>query len=265
MDFRFSKYCATGNDFVVVDNRQGQFDQLSSTFWQNVCDRRFGVGADGVLMVCASSSADFRMCYLNADGGEVEMCGNGARSIVAFCRNDLKMTQQTFNFETLNGRYECSVDPELHYKLKMTELYDIEKFDLNGLMGSSKSMYLNTGVPHCVFEVKSLNQLDINALAKPIRHHSMFERGTNVNFFERLSDHQIKLRTFERGVEDETLSCGTGATAAAIAFSKLYQVKDKVVVKVMGGELVILFNQDFSEIYLCGKAEKIFEGTYLGR
>jgi diaminopimelate epimerase len=204
------------------------------------------------------------MRYINADGGEVEMCGNGARAITAYAHEILNEKKETYKFETMNGIYECSLDPVYGYRLKMTELYDVEKIalaDLDQKMAAKKSIYMNTGVPHAVFEIEKILDYPVIANGKLVRHDKRFPKGSNANFFEVISPKHIRIRTFERGVENETLSCGTGATATALAAAKFYDWKDEIVLETLGGRLAVKFSEDFHNIYLCGKVEKIFTGT----
>jgi diaminopimelate epimerase len=257
----FVKFNATGNDFVVIDNRSLEYDAAHQKLWASLCALKTGIGADGVLLLEKSATADFKMRYINADGGEVEMCGNGARTITAFAHEVMGLQKDIYQFETMNGVYECSTDKVFGYRLKMTELYDVEKFNLNDLpIDASKSMYMNTGVPHAVFEVKDILNYPVFEKGKLVRHDKRFPKGSNANFFEVVSPRHVRLRTFERGVENETLSCGTGATATAIAAAKFYGWNDEVVLETLGGRLAVKFSADFKDVYLCGKVEKIFVG-----
>ena len=204
---------------------------------------------------------DFKMRYINADGGEVEMCGNGARAITAFAHNLLLDKKVTYQFETMNGVYECSEDKVYGWRLKMTELYDVDKIKLDSLpIKNAYALYLNTGVPHCVFLVDNILEYPVFDHGKLVRNNMLFEKGTNANFFEVLKPQHLRVRTFERGVENETLSCGTGVTATAIAAAKFYNWKDEIVLETLGGRLAVQFNSDFSSVFLCGKVEIIFTG-----
>jgi diaminopimelate epimerase len=258
----FSKYVATGNDFVVLDNRNQLYDASDKKIWEQVCKTKWGVGADGVLMVENSEKAniDFKMRYLNSDGGEVSMCGNGARAITAFFHHECLGNKESYLFETKNGIYQCAIDPQYGYRLKMTELYDVAKFDISKLVNSSHSLYLNTGVPHCVFEVRDLATFNVHDIGRDVRNNKLFAEGSNANFYERIGENVFKVRTYERGVEAETLACGTGATAVAICVAKKYNIKNEVILEVPGGILIIRFNDDFSTIELCGAAQKVFNG-----
>lgn len=258
----FTKYNATGNDFVVIDNRSLEFQAENKKLWAQLCALKSGIGADGVLLLEKSSQHDFKMRYINADGGEVEMCGNGARTMTAFAHEVMGLKKSSYQFETMNGVYQCALDEVYGYRLKMTELYDLGKIPLEDLAtGATHSLYLNTGVPHAVFEVKDLLDYPVFEKGKMIRYDQRFEKGSNANFFEVLRPNHLRLRTYERGVENETLSCGTGATATAIAAAGFYQWSDEVILETLGGRLAVKFSSDFKEVYLCGKVEKIFLGS----
>jgi diaminopimelate epimerase len=260
-EIEFTKMNATGNDFIVIDNRNSKLVAGDVELWKRLCSLKSGIGADGVLLLENSAKADFRMRYINADGGEVEMCGNGGRAITAFAHELFDAKKSSYLFETMNGVYECSIDTQHGFRLKMTELYDQNKIQLDFLnLKNKNSMYLNTGVPHCVFEVENILEYPVFLEGKSIRYNPKFEKGTNVNFFEVVSSKYLRVRTYERGVENETLSCGTGVTATAIAAAQFYQWSDEVVLEALGGRLAVQFNSSFSEVYLCGKVEKIFTG-----
>lgn len=257
----FTKMNATGNDFIVIDNRNQIVQAENKEFWKKLCALKTGVGADGVLLLEKSNKADFKMRYINADGGEVEMCGNGGRAITAFAHKILDNKKETYQFETMNGIYECSLDPVHGYRLKMTELYDVDKINLGPLHIENKhSMYMNTGVPHCVFEVENILEYPVFEKGKSVRYSDLFAKGSNANFFEVIGTKHLRVRTYERGVENETLSCGTGVTATAITAAKVYKWSDEVILETLGGRLAVQFNEDFSSVYLCGKVEMVFEG-----
>lgn len=260
----FTKFNATGNDFIVIDNRNLVYKAENKDQWAALCSLKTGIGADGVLLLEKSSTADFKMRYINADGGEVEMCGNGARAITAFAHEVLEAKKETYKFETMNGVYECSLDAVYGYRLKMTELYDVGKIELQDLdfkVHAKKSFYMNTGVPHAVFEIDKIGEYPVFENGRMIRYDKRFPKGSNANFFEVITPGHIKIRTYERGVENETLSCGTGATATALVAAKFYGWSKEVVLETLGGVLAVKFSEDLKEIYLCGKVEKIFTGT----
>jgi diaminopimelate epimerase len=259
----FTKLNATGNDFIVVDNRESIVKAENTNLWSKLCALKSGVGADGVLLLENSQKADFKMRYINADGGEVEMCGNGGRAITFFAHELFQDQRNSFTFETMNGVYECSIDKVHGYKLQMTELYDVDKIQLDSLNIPNKySLYLNTGVPHSVFEVENVLDYPVFETGKKVRFDPRFEKGSNVNFFEVVSPKHIRVRTYERGVENETLSCGTGVTATAIAAARIYGWKEEILLETLGGRLAVIFNSDFSKVYLCGKVEKVFTGRF---
>ena len=260
----FTKFNATGNDFVVIDNRNQQYSAENKKLWESLCSLKTGIGADGVLLLEKSSTNDFKMRYINSDGGEVEMCGNGARAITAFAHEVLDVKKESYQFETMNGVYQCSLDETYGYRLKMTELYDMGKIDLKDLQATlvaKQSYYMNTGVPHAVFEIEKILEYPVIDQGRIVRHDPRFPKGSNANFFEVIKPKHLRIRTFERGVENETLSCGTGATATALAAAKFYGWSDEVVLETLGGRLAVKFSSDLKDIYLCGKVEKIFTGT----
>ena len=254
----FNKYCATGNDFVVLDNRNNSFDPLNKNIWQKVCDRRFGVGADGVLFFSDSVEYDFEMVYLNADGGEVGMCGNGARALTTFA-SKIQFDKRSFTFKTRDGVYQSEILKSGEVKLEMVEILDEQKYDTNDLIECEKSYFINTGVPHSIFFLDNISNIDIQVLGEKVRYDERFPGGCNANFVKIESNGSLTIRTYERGVEGETLACGTGAVAVAIAYRKLFKEVSSVDIKVSGGHLRILFED--SKIFLCGKAEKIFSGV----
>lgn len=259
----FWKYSATGNDFIVFDVRDGKIPDLD---WEALCHRKTGLGADGILLLGESGRADFKMTYLNADGGEVEMCGNGGRAISHFAKNELGIEparEGQYLFETLEGVYSSTVEEDF-IRLNMTEFSDWKGIDISSYYAASRSIYMKTGVPHCIYLVDSVDKIDLMKVAPPIRYEKVFEKGTNVNFIEKVSDHHLKMRTYERGVEGETLACGTGATAAALASNEFFGWNKKVRIDAPGGELEIHFegsDGSFDKIYLCGKALKITSGS----
>jgi diaminopimelate epimerase len=259
----FWKYSATGNDFIVFDARDEDLPKLD---WQAICDRERGLGADGILLLSHSDKADFKMTYLNADGGEVEMCGNGGRAISHFAKNELGILPadgSKYIFETLEGVYSSTVEEDF-IRLNMTEFSEWKLVDIDSFFKAKKSLYMKTGVPHCVYLVDSVDEVDLMKIAPSIRYNEAFEKGANVNFIEKISDHHLKMRTYERGVEAETLACGTGATAVALASNEFFGFKNKVTIDAPGGEIEIHFKGEkghFFEIYLCGKVLKISSGS----
>lgn len=255
MAISFYKYQGTGNDFVMVDNRKLNFPAEDEELVKHLCDRRKGVGADGLILLQDHPDYDFEMVYYNADGRVGSMCGNGARCTVRFARQ-LGVIEDVACFLAADGEHQASVERDL-IQLKMNDVKSIEQIGLD--------YYLNTGSPHYVRFVDDAEQLDVFEEGRAVRYNERFsEVGTNVNFVQRLSENEIFVRTYERGVEDETLSCGTGVTACVLV-AKLNGMQSPIKVKVLGGELEVAFEQQeeggFKQIYLIGPAKLVFTGT----
>lgn len=256
MTFHFYKYQGTGNDFIIADNRENQYAGLSTKQINKLCDRRFGIGADGLMLLNKRHGYDFEMKYYNADGKEGSMCGNGGRCIVKFV-SDLGIQKSIYRFLAIDGPHEAKIDSEGIVSLKMVDVPSVEK--------SHGDIILNTGSPHIIKPVANLGEMDVYQKGYEIRYSKEFaEEGINVNFVEQLDEpDKIFVRTYERGVEDETLSCGTGVTAAALVFYHNESGFNEVEVKTLGGKLSVEFDRvdgEFKNIWLCGPAEKVFEG-----
>lgn len=255
MSIQFYKYQATGNDFVMIDDRTNQFDKSNFELVAKLCDRKFGVGGDGLILVRNHDDYDFEMVYFNADGHEGSMCGNGGRACVRFAHH-LGIIGDKTKFIAVDGEHEATVTPEV-ISLKMIEVHQVEQ--------ASDFYFMDTGSPHYVeFLDTDLKAEDVVAKGRAVRYNNRFKvEGTNVNFVEKVSDSSLFVRTYERGVEDETLSCGTGVTACVLASSYL-GYESPVDVKVLGGDIQISFEkvgeQDFKNIYLTGPAKRVFEG-----
>jgi len=254
MKIEFSKYQGTGNDFILIDNRNQIFDPANQTLIEKLCDRKFGIGADGLMLLQRHLPYDFEMVYFNSDGRQSSMCGNGGRCIVKFA-HDLKIIQNKCRFLAIDGEHDAIVNGE-EISLKMN---DVDSIEIN-----NDNFYLNTGSPHYVKYVKELNNYQVFNEGKAIRYNDRFKSvGTNVNFIEWLDDH-LFVRTYERGVEGETLSCGTGVTAAALAASIKQNLTGSVKIKTLGGNLKIKFNRlsenKFNNIWLEGPATFVFKG-----
>jgi len=254
---RFHKYSSTGNDFIII-NQEAEFpESLPKGEWvTKICQRKVSVGADGLILVKKLSSSRVQMTYFNNDGNEVEMCGNGLRAVGRYCVDELKFSsRKPINVKTQNGEYEVSVPNFLSIKIKMTEI-DSSQMEL---AKKYDAYYLSVGVPHVV---KSVDDLSIfpNDLALEIRHDPLFLNGTNVNFYEEISPGLIRVRTFERGVEGETLSCGTGVTASAIVYMQKTE-NHKIFIQTEGGQVVVSRVAD--EIFLEGPSNLVFIGTLL--
>lgn len=262
---RFTKMNGAGNDFVLLDNRRGEI-QLEREQIARICDRHRGVGADGILLLeKAANGADFRMRYYNADGGEAEMCGNGARCFARYAYKVAGAAGQ-ISFETPAG----VIGAELHGEsvtLQMSEPQDLRlSISLSGVTDYESIHFINSGVPHVVVPVPRIEDIDVRRDGAAIRRHAMFSpKGTNVNFLEKRGPSSIAIRTYERGVEDETLACGTGVVASALIFSAAEKTEGPISVLVRGGsELQVGFQRngaEFRGVTLTGPAEFVFEGT----
>ena len=208
MTLHFYKYQGTGNDFVMLDNRTGTFPKEDTTLVNKLCDRRFGIGADGLILLEKSDTVDFTMVYYNADGNESSMCGNGGRCLVAFAKQ-LKVIKHKATFTAIDG---------LHHATIKDGVVSLQMIDVTRIESYKSHTFLNTGSPHHIEFVANVDAIDIQKSGKEIRYGApYYDEGTNVNFVEVIDSSTLKVRTYERGVEDETLSCGTGVTAAAIA------------------------------------------------
>ena len=257
---KFTKYSSTGNDFIVIDNMCGECNAVDALIWKKLCQRRFGIGADGVLFLNSSDEFDFSMRYLNADGGEVAMCGNGTRAISHFFLNKYgRGDLQTCHFQTSKGHYLAELEGNFSW-IEMTEVYDQELFQIDDFFSEAlSSFYVNTGVPHCVYFVDDVSDIDVVKVGREIRYNEMFLDGVNVNFIskdERKDYYQI--RTYERGVEDETFACGTGALASALSLFKEDTSLKLIKFQALGGSLLIKKNDE--KFFLGGETEVIYKG-----
>lgn len=257
----FCRYSATGNTFLIFDNRDASLSTVGPEVLGKWCEQH---SVDGLLFLEKSSDpkADFHMRYVNADGGEVEMCGNGARSILHFAGQELKLSSkedESYAFTTMNSLYRGKGSGL--FPLLMTEIKDWGLVEVADLYESEMSYYMNTGVPHTLYQVDKVEDIDLVENGRRIRYDGRFEKGSNVNFFEVVGPNKVKVRTYERGVEGETQSCGTGATAVALSLGKLKGWGPKVEVEVPGGKLGISFNDDFSEVYLEGPVDLVERGS----
>jgi len=253
MNVVFYKYQGTGNDFILIDDRENQFPLGNTELIEHLCHRRFGIGADGLILLRNHPTADFEMLYHNSDGRIGSMCGNGGRATVQFA-HDLGVISDKTTFMAADGLHEASLkDNWVH--LKMSNVSGIEQND--------DFLFMNTGSPHYVAWVEKLDDFQVFEEGKRIRYNDRFhENGTNVNFMEK-DGMVLKVRTYERGVEDETYSCGTGVTAAAIAAS-YSGVASPVRILTKGGDLAVSFERTgdtFSNIYLMGPAKRVYEGS----
>ena len=255
MQQEFYKYQGTGNDFVMIDNRLQTFNKKDTKRIAFLCDRRFGIGADGLILLENHPNFDFTMVYFNADGNESTMCGNGGRCLVAFAKQ-LGVISSKAVFEAIDGLHHATIENGI-VKLQMQDVTSVEMHE--------NHVFLNTGSPHHVQFEDDIENFDIKTKGAKIRYGSPYnEAGSNVNFVKKLTDHMFVVRTYERGVEDETLSCGTGVTAVALAMHALKQTdKNQITLKVQGGELRVSFdvaNGIYKNVWLMGPAEFVYKG-----
>jgi diaminopimelate epimerase len=256
MELTFYKYQGTGNDFVMIDNRLQQFDKNNTELVAKLCDRRFGIGADGLILLENHPSLDFKMVYYNADGNESSMCGNGGRCITAFAKQ-LGIIQNKASFEAIDGLHNAKIEDDV-VKLQMQDVISVNKHH--------QHVFLNTGSPHHVQMENNLSELAIKEIGSKIRYGQPYnEKGANVNFVKKLSENTFQVRTYERGVEDETLSCGTGVTAVALAMFETGETKSNLVsLETEGGKLQVSFEKQngiYRNIWLIGPAVHVFKGS----
>lgn len=256
MKMTFYKYQGTGNDFVVIDNRNGFFPKDNHSMIAEICNRKYGIGADGFLLLENNSKVDFTMVYYNADGKLGSMCGNGGRCIVHFA-NFLNIINENIVFEAIDGLHEASIHNEI-ISLKMN---DVATINVN-----TNSVFLNTGSPHHVEMVEDLKNYNVAENGFLIRNKTYGKEGSNINFVEKIGTNLFAVRTYERGVEAETLSCGTGVTAVAIALSETNRIdSNNVELHTEGGNLLVHFNKlngTYYDVYLEGPAKQVFKGEW---
>ncbi|MBG49491.1 MAG: diaminopimelate epimerase [Pseudozobellia sp.] len=254
MILKFYKYQGTGNDFVMIDNRSLEFPKSDNKLVSFLCDRRFGIGADGLILLENDETSDFRMVYYNADGHEGSLCGNGGRCTVAFAKF-LGIIDDKTTFNAADGLHQATINGNL-VSLQMQDLSDIKT--------KPNYVFLDTGSPHHVQLVGNVDSFDVFNEGKKLRYGLYGKTGSNINFVEKLKADTFAVRTYERGVENETLSCGTGVTAAALAMHYQNQTSaNEVFVKAQGGELSVRFKKDgdtYRDIYLSGPADQVFSG-----
>lgn len=250
----FFKYQGTGNDFVMIDNRAQTFPKENTNTISKICDRHFGIGADGIILIENDSKFDFRMVYFNADGSET-FCGNGGRCAVAFAKQ-LEIIDLETSFIAFDGPHYAKINDEM-ISLQMIDVSEIEV--------KNNSVYAYTGTQHHVTLVENLEKYPILQKGREIRH-SYPEPGANVNFVEQINNHTFKVRTYEKGVEDETLACGTGVTAVAIAMHATKKTADSLIsLPVLGGQLQVSFDENkgkYTNVFLKGPAEFVFKGVF---
>lgn len=284
----FSKFSGAGNDFVIIDNRRGIIPKNEADFVRKVCARRVSAGADGLLLVENSDVADFKMRYFNSDGSEAETCGNGARCIARFAYTERIVPSSEMKFETRAGIYSAQVMDDA-VKLRMGNAVGMRlDFPLKLENGLHEVSFANTGVPHVVYFVDDLENVDVVKLGRETRYHGDFQpEGTNANFvkvrdqafrtkslskiplkpFPKACEHSLDIRTYERGVEDETLACGTGCIASAIVAAARGKASSPVVAHTRGDHLLKIYftleAQGAKEVFLEGDARVIYRGYLL--
>ena len=257
MQLEFYKYQGTGNDFVMIDNRSNFFPKENTQLVAHLCDRRFGIGADGLILLDNDTDTDFRMVYYNSDGNLSSMCGNGGRCLVAFAKK-LNVIQNETTFIATDGLHYATVAEDGIVSLQMIDVEEIKS--------TSEYSFLNTGSPHHVQLVADLEHYNVKENGAAIRYGALYGKpGSNVNFVKKIDATTFALRTYERGVEDETLACGTGATAVAIAMNAIGQTDlNTININVEGGKLAVSFDKNngkYSNVFLKGPAEFVFKGT----
>lgn len=256
MELHFYKYQGTGNDFVMIDNRLGTFPKNTGII-KKLCDRRFGIGGDGLILLENDSETDFKMVYFNSDGNESSMCGNGGRCIMAFAKK-LEIFENETTFIAVDG---------LHYaKINNDETVSLQMKNVDEIIIKDDYVFMNTGSPHHVQLVADLENFTVKNSGAEIRYSDLYgNSGSNVNFVQQINEDTFAVRTYERGVEEETLSCGTGVTAVAIAmFVKGKTNSKEINLNVEGGSLKVKFHgekDNFTDVFLTGPATLVFEGT----
>jgi diaminopimelate epimerase len=257
MEFAFYKYEGAGNDFVVLDDRKMLFPEKRADLVKFICDRRFGVGADGLMLLRPGDGCDYNMVYYNSDGYESSMCGNGGRCLAAFAHK-LGIIDSKALFTAADGVHEAEIVSDNYVRLKMIDVLNVET--------GKDYYYLNTGVPHYVKFLASIDKLDVFNEGRKIRYSDRFAaEGTNVDFVQEFPDH-IAVRTYERGVENETLACGTGIVASVICTGIRRGINHGTFssdVDALGGKLRVSFHRydsRISDIWLEGPASFVFEG-----
>ncbi len=255
MPLPFFKYQGTGNDFIMIDNRYDMFFKNDTKLIKQLCNRKFGIGADGLILLENHHELDFTMIYYNADGTS-SMCGNGGRCVVAFA-NRLGIIKDKAHFETIDGPHKAHIKNGLVH-LKMN--------DVDTIIEKDDFIFINTGSPHHIEFRDDLNAIDVKAEGSLVRYSSLYgESGSNVNFVAP-HDNTFDVRTYERGVEEETLSCGTGVTAVALAMHHLGKTEQNTIqINAVGGKLNVSFkktDRGYTDIYLIGAADFVFKGTW---
>ena len=264
-EIAFTKMTGTGNDFIVFDNRSRLCSGEESTFFHEICQRRTSVGADGILLVEKGDSAPVRMRYFNRDGSEATMCGNGARCAAYFAWKKGMVPDRSFSLEALDGVHRVIVEGE-RITLEMARPQGFQSKP--GILRESELFeggFIDTGVPHYVIFVQDVEKVDVDQLGSFYRNHDAFVQGTNVNFVQFLGMNRIRVRTYERGVEAETLSCGTGCVASSLITSRHHGYTSPITVLTLGGRLTVQFDEVWEKIFLIGPVEIVYEGIMIRR
>lgn len=259
MELPFFKYQGAGNDFVMIDNRNGYFKGSEQPLFEHLCDRRFGIGADGLILLQERDGYDFEMKYYNADGRESTMCGNGGRCVVKFA-NQLGLVGDSTHFLAIDGPHDAKILPDGNVSLQMADVAAINR--------DGDDFVLNTGSPHYVQQVPEAKAVNVFETGRSVRNSPTYKaEGINVNFVEVLGANELKVRTYERGVEDETYACGTGVTASAIAASQMQGLPDGTYqygIETLGGQLGVSYNLQqgkATDVWLTGPAKWVFSGV----
>lgn len=259
MQIHFSKYQGTGNDFILIDNRDKSFSSEDIILIEKLCDRRFGIGCDGLMLLENEEGFDFKMRYFNSDGKEGSMCGNGGRCIVAFAYH-LKIIKDKTHFIAVDGEHYANISSQVDQLIVSLQMQNVSEIE-----DGENFYYLNTGSPHYTQFIENHENFDTFSKGKAIRYNDRFkEVGTNVNFISG-DNNQIQVSTYERGVEDETYSCGTGVVASCISAKKQFNTESNhFYVKTLGGNLEVYFDykgeNKFENIWLKGPATFVFDG-----
>ena len=256
MQIQFYKYQATGNDFVMIDNRTNTFPKNNTKLIEFLCDRRFGIGGDGLILLENHEKYDFTMVFYNSDGSTSTMCGNGGRCLVTFAKQ-LGIIEKEAHFEASDG---------YHFAKFQDNLIALQMIDVTEVKHLNTHVFVYTGSPHHVQSVSDLKDFDVKNTGKKLRYSDLYDAsGCNINFVEQENTDTFSVRTYERGVEDETLSCGTGATAVAIAMHETHKTEaNRIHINVLGGKLTISFvleNDVYKNVFLTGPAELVFAGS----
>ena len=265
---KFTKAVATGNDFIIIDNRNAAIKENLSKFAKRACEKKWSIGADGLLVIERSKEADFKMRIFNPDGSEAEMCGNGSRCIALYAVNK-RIAKKDMTIETAAGVLNAHVTND-SVKVKLPDPKEI-KWNLCLMINKCpyKVTFVDTGVPHVVHFTDDLEKIDIKDIGPHMRYHKEFApHGTNADFVKVISKDHIKIRTYERGVEDETLACGTGAVASAIISAESEKLLSPITIETRSGEKLKVYFEliegNFRNVYLEGKAKLVYDGVLFG-